>query len=87
MGGFGWFWLVACFLTNGNIIKEIIGNEKPSKDNIPKRVILNSHETFDQEKIANCFNKFFVEIAPKLASIIPESQKQSDQYLSPHRTF
>ena len=40
-----------------------------------------------QGKIANYFNKFFVDIGPKLASMIPESQKKFDQYLNPHETF
>ena len=41
----------------------------------------------DQEKIANCFNKFFVDIGPKLTSMIPESQTKFDQYLHPHEAF
>ena len=32
-------------------------------------------ETVDQEKIANGFNKYFTEIGPKLASLIPTSSK------------
>ena len=37
-------------------------------------MILDGEEIFHQEKIANCFNKFFVDIGAKLASMIPESQ-------------
>ena len=44
-------------------------------------------EISDQGKIANCFNKFFVDISPKLASVIPESQTKFDQYLNRHKTF
>ena len=50
-------------------------------------MILDCYETFDQEKITNCFNKFFSEIGPKLASIISESQTKLDQYLIPHQIF
>ena len=50
-------------------------------------MIIDGLEISDQGKIANCFNKFFVDIAPKLASVIPESQTKIDQYLNPHQTF
>ena len=42
---------------------------------------------FKEGKIANCFNKFFVDIGPKLASVIPELQTKLDQYLNSHQTF
>ena len=50
-------------------------------------MIIDDQEIFDQGKIANCFNKFFVDIGPKLVSMIPESQTKYDQYLNPHQTF
>ena len=60
---------------------------KSTKGNFPRRMIIDGQEIFDQEKIANCFNKFFVDIGPKLASMIPESQTKFDQYLNPHQTL
>ena len=57
------------------------------KGSFPKRMIIDGQEIFDQGKIANCFNKFFVDIGPKLASMIPESQTKFDQYLNPHQTL
>ena len=50
-------------------------------------MIIDDQEISDQGKIANCFNKFFVDISPKLASMIPESQTKFDQYLNPDQTF
>ena len=50
-------------------------------------MIIDGQEIFDQGKIANCFNNFFVYIGPKLASMIPESEKKIDQYLNPHQTL
>ena len=50
-------------------------------------MIIDDQEISDQGKIASCFNKFFVDIGPKLASMIPESQTKFDQYLNPHQTF
>ena len=35
-------------------------------------MIIDGHEIFDHGKIANCLNKFFVDIGPKLALMIPE---------------
>ena len=50
-------------------------------------MIIDDQEISDQGKKANCFNKFLVDIGPKLASMIPESQTKFDQYLNPHQTF
>ena len=70
-----------------DVIKEIIGGAKSTKDIFPKRMIIDDQETSDQGKIANCLNKFFVDIGPKLAPVIPELQTKFDQYLNPHQTL
>ena len=41
-------------------------------------MIIDNQEIHDQGKTANWFIKFFVDIGPKLASIIPESQTKFD---------
>ena len=56
-------------------IKQIIGKTKTFKNDIPKRMVINGIETFDQNKIAYGFNKYFTEIGPKLASSIAASSK------------
>ena len=50
-------------------------------------MIIDDQEISDQGKIASCLNKFFVDIRPKLVSMIPESQTKFGQYLNPHQTF
>ena len=70
-----------------DVIKEIIVGAKSTKGSFPRRMIIDGQEIFDQGKIANCFNKFFVDIGPKLASMIPESQIKFDQYLNPNQTL
>ena len=60
---------------------------KLTKGSFPRIMIIDCQEIFDQGKIANCFNKFFVDIGPKLASMIPESQTKFDQYQNPHQTL
>ena len=60
---------------------------KSTKGIFSKRMIIDDQEISDQGKIANCFNMFFVDIGPKLASMIPESQTKFNQYLNPHQAF
>ena len=62
-----------------DVIKEIMGGSKS--------MIIDDQEISDQGKIANYFNKFFVDIGTKLASMIPELQTKFDQYLNPHQIF
>ena len=50
-------------------------------------MIMDDQEISDQGKMAHCFNKFFIDIGSKLASMIPESQTEFDQYLNPYQTF
>ena len=70
-----------------DVIKEIIGKAKSTKDSFPKRVIIDGQEIIGQGKMANCFNKFFVDIDPKLASMILELQTKFEQHQNPHQTF
>ena len=37
-------------------------------------MIIDGYETFDHEKRTDFFVKFFIDVGPKLASILPESQ-------------
>ena len=60
---------------------------KSTKGSFPRRMIIDGQEKTDQGKMANCFNKFFVDIGPKLASMIPKSQTKFDQYLNPYQTL
>ena len=67
-------------------IKQIIGKTKTFKNGIPKRMVINGIETFDQNKIANRFNKYFTEIGPKLASSILASSKVFKQFMNVSKT-
>ena len=50
-------------------IEEVIGKTKAFKNSIPKGMVIDGIGTFDPNKIANGFNKFFTEIGSKLASL------------------
>ena len=67
-------------------IKQIIGKTKTFKNEIPKRMVIDGIETFDQNEIANEFNKYFTEIGPKAASSIPASSKVFKQFINVSKT-
>ena len=68
-------------------IKQIIGKTKTFKNDIPKRMVTDGIESFDQNKIANWFNKYFTEIGPKLASSIPAPSKVFKQFMNISETL
>ena len=70
-----------------HVIKVIIVGAKSTKSSFPGRMIIDGQEILDQGKITDSFNKFLVDIGPKLASMSPESQTKFDQYLNPHQTL
>ena len=49
-------------------------------------MVIDGTETFDQNIIANGFNKFFTEIGPKLAFSIPTSFKDFKQFMNVSET-
>ena len=67
-------------------IKQVIGKTKTFKNYILKRMVIDGIETFDQNKIANGFNKYFTEIGPKLASSISASSKVFKQFMNVSKT-
>ena len=65
-----------------DVIKEVIGNTKPISHTLPKRLIINNAEIFDKKSIAEQFNKYFLNVGPNLAEIIPKSNKNFESFLS-----
>ena len=63
------------------IMKEVIGKGKLVNNSLPKHLILNNRNIFDQKTIANSFNEYFVNVGPKLACEIPQSQRSFEMYL------
>ena len=49
-------------------MKEVIGKGRPVNNSLPKHLILNNWNIFDQKTIANSFNEYFANVGPKLAS-------------------
>ena len=57
-------------------MKEVIGKSKLVNNSLPKHLILNNRNIFDQKTVVNSFN-----VEPKLASEIPQSQRSSEMFL------
>ena len=62
-------------------MKEVIGKGKLVNNSLPKHLILNNRNIFDQKTIANSFNEYFVNVGPKLACETPQSQRSFEMYL------
>ena len=62
-------------------MKELTGKGKLHNNSLPKHLILNNRNIFDQKIIANSFNEYFVNVGPKLASEITQSQRSFEMYL------
>ena len=52
-------------------MKEVIGKGKLVNNSLPKHLILNNRNIFDQKAIANSFNEYFINSEQELASEIP----------------
>ena len=63
------------------IMREVIGKGKLVNNSLPKHLILNNRNIFDQKTIANSFNEYFVNVGSKLACEIPQSQRSFGMYL------
>ena len=62
-------------------MKEVIVKGKLVNNSLPKHLILYKRNIFDQKTIANSFNEYFVNVQPKLACEISQSQRSFDMYL------
>ena len=62
-------------------MKEVIGKGKLVNNSLPKHLILNNKNIFDQKTIANSFNEYFVNVGRKLSCETPQSQRSFEMYL------
>ena len=65
-----------------DVIKEVIGNTKSKSHTLPKRIVVNNIEITEKKAIAELFNKYFVNVGPNLANLIPRSNKKCESFLS-----
>ena len=50
-------------------------------NSLPKHLIFNNRNIFDQNTIGNSFYEYFVNVGPKLACEIPQLQRSFEMYL------
>ena len=65
-----------------DVIKEVIGSSKSNSQALPKRLIVNNVEVLDKKTIAEHFNKYFVNVGPNLANLIPKPNRKFESFLS-----
>ena len=56
-------------------MKGVISKDKLFDNSLQKDFILNNTNIFDQKNVTNSFNKYFVNLGPKLTCQIPQSQR------------
>ena len=61
-------------------MKEVIGKGKLVNNSLPKYLILNNRNMLDQKTVANSFNEYVVNVGPKLACEIPQSQRSFEMH-------
>ena len=57
------------------IMNNVIGKSKLIHLTWPRKIIFNKNVIFDEKRIGNSFNNFFINIGPKLADDIPTATK------------
>ena len=64
-------------------MKGLVGKVKLQSSNLPRRIIVNEVDIFDERKIANAFfNAFFTNIGNKLESKIPNVSSTFEPYIN-----
>jgi hypothetical protein len=61
-------------------LKELIGSKKRSS--LSNEFLINNKPCKDKDMISNAFNQYFVNVGPKLASIIPNVDSNPEDFLS-----
>ena len=64
------------------IIKEQIGKREIDKSSFPQKNFIDKTKNVGETKIADKSNKFFINIAPKLAQKIPQPLKCFESYMN-----
>ena len=49
-------------------MKEVIGKSKFIHSTLPRKIIINKNVIFEENRVANAFNNFFITIGPELAN-------------------
>ena len=67
-------------------MKEFIGKKKYSRENFPKKLVINNKDITSVDLVAENFNKYFFDIGPKLAKNIELSSIDFRNYIKEHES-
>ena len=62
-------------------MKEVIGKSKLIYSTFPRKTVINKNVIYEERRIANAFNNFFINIGPKLADDIPTATRSFESYI------
>ena len=63
-------------------MKELIGKSGIDKSSFPQKIVVNKTEIVGETRITNEFNKFFINVGPKLVPKIPQQLKRFEIYMN-----
>ena len=65
----------------GRIMKKVIEKSKLIHSTLSRKIVINKNVIFQEKHTANTFNKFFINIGPKLANDIPMATRSFESYV------
>ena len=69
-------------MENWKILNEIISNTKNKWKDLSEKLVINNTTVAEKQKVSENLNKYFTNIGPNLASIIPKEQRSFEKYLA-----
>ena len=64
------------------MLNEIISNTKNKWKDLSEKLVINNTTVAEKQEVSENLNKYFTNIGPKIASIIPKEQRGFEKYLA-----
>ena len=65
----------------GRIMKKVIAKSILIHSTLSRKIVITKNVIFEEKHTANTFNKFFINIGPKLANDIPMATRSFESYV------
>ena len=62
------------------IMKEVIRKSKLIHSTLPHKIVINKNVVFEEKRITNAFNNFFINVGPKLANDTPTATRSFESW-------
>ena len=69
-------------MENWKMLNEIISNTKNKWKDLSEKLVINNTTVAEKQEVSENLNKYFTNIGPKIASIIPKEQRGFEKYLA-----